>query len=66
MYMYSELPLEQGTIVILFARLHEPVSIAERSKTCTVYDRLNIEIASSNPARGMDVCMHVSVLCCPV
>jgi hypothetical protein len=27
---------------------------------------LNIEIASSNPARGMDVCLRVSVLCCPV
>jgi hypothetical protein len=27
---------------------------------------LNIEIAGSNPARGMDVCLRVSVLCCPV
>jgi hypothetical protein len=27
---------------------------------------LNIEIAGSNPARGMDVCLCVSVLCCPV
>jgi hypothetical protein len=44
----------------------EPVSIAERSKGCTVYDRLNIEIAVSNPAQGMDVCLRVSVLCCPV
>jgi hypothetical protein len=35
------------------------VSMAERSKACTVYDRLN-------PAWGMDVCPHVSVLCCPV
>jgi hypothetical protein len=43
-----------------------PVSIAERSEVCTVYDRLNIEIAVSNPARGMDVCLCVSVLCCPV
>jgi hypothetical protein len=43
-----------------------PVSIAERSKACTVYDRLNIEIAVSNPSRGMDVCLCVSVLCCPV
>jgi hypothetical protein len=40
--------------------------IAERSKACTVYDSLNIEIAGSNTARGMDVCLHVSVLCCPV
>jgi hypothetical protein len=27
---------------------------------------LNIEITGSNPARGMDVCLRVSVLCCPV
>jgi hypothetical protein len=38
----------------------------ERSKACTAYDRLNIEIAGSNPARGMDVCRRLSVLCCPV
>jgi hypothetical protein len=42
------------------------VSIAERSEACTVYDRLNIEIAGVNPARSMDVCLRVSVLCCPV
>jgi hypothetical protein len=42
------------------------VSIAEQSKACTVYDRLNIEITGSNPARGMDVCLCVSVLCRPV
>jgi hypothetical protein len=52
----------------IFVRVnkYKPVSIAERSKSCTVYDRLNIEIACSNPARGMDVCLRVSVLCCPV
>jgi hypothetical protein len=44
----------------------KPVSIAEQSKACTVYDHLNIEIAGSNPARGMDVCLRVSVSCCPV
>jgi hypothetical protein len=43
-----------------------PVSIAERSKACTVYDRLNIGIAGSNTAWGMDVCPRVSMLCCPV
>jgi hypothetical protein len=43
-----------------------PVSIADRSKACTVYERLNIEIAGLNPARGMDMCLRVSVLCCPV
>jgi hypothetical protein len=43
-----------------------PVSIAERSKACTVYDCLNIEIAGLNPAQGMDVCVRVSVFCCPM
>jgi hypothetical protein len=43
-----------------------PVSIAEQSKASTVYDRSNIEIACSNPARGMDVCPRFSMLCCPV
>jgi hypothetical protein len=42
--------------------MKEPVSIVELSKAGTVYERLNIEIASSNPARGMDVCLRVSVL----
>jgi hypothetical protein len=43
-----------------------PVSIAELSKACTVYERLNIEITGMNPARGMDICLRVSVLCCRV
>jgi hypothetical protein len=42
------------------------VSITERSEAGTVYDRLKIGIAGSNSASGMDVCPHVSVLCCPV
>jgi hypothetical protein len=40
--------------------------MGERSKVCTVYDLSNIEIAGSNPARGMDMCPRFSVLCCPV
>jgi hypothetical protein len=45
-----------------------PVSIAERSKACTVYDRLNTEIAGSNPFRGMDVssCFCVVFSCVSV
>jgi hypothetical protein len=42
------------------------VSMAEQSKACTVYDRLNIGIAGSNPAQGMDMCPRFSVLCWPV
>jgi hypothetical protein len=41
-------------------------NLAEQSKAGTVYDSLNIGIAGSNPALGMDVCPCVFVLCCPV
>jgi hypothetical protein len=52
---------------ILFCEINKkPVSTAERSKASTVYDRLNIDIGGSNPARGMDVCVCFSVLYCPV
>jgi hypothetical protein len=37
------------------------VSIAELSETSTVFSRSNVEIAGSNPARGMDVCLRFSV-----
>jgi hypothetical protein len=44
--------------------------MAALSKASTVLGRSNIGIAGSNPARGMDVCVCVSlycvVLCCPV
>jgi hypothetical protein len=40
--------------------------MAERSKTSTVFGRSNIGIAGSNPARGMDVCLRLSVLWYPV
>jgi hypothetical protein len=43
-----------------------PVSVAELSKAGTVYDSLNIGIASSNSAGGMDVCPRVSLWFCPV
>jgi hypothetical protein len=43
-----------------------PVSMTERSKASTVFGRSNIGIAGSNPTRGMDVCLRLSVLCCPV
>jgi hypothetical protein len=40
--------------------------MAERSKACTVYDHSNIEITGLNPTRGIDVCLCLSVLRCPV
>jgi len=36
--------------------------IPERSEPSTVFGRSNVEIAGSNPARGMDVCLRFSVL----
>jgi hypothetical protein len=46
--------------------LDKLISITARSKASTVFGRSNIGIAGSNPARGMDVCLCFSVLCCPV
>jgi hypothetical protein len=40
--------------------------MAELSKASTIFGRSNIGIAGSNPARGTDVCLRLSVLCCPV
>jgi hypothetical protein len=40
--------------------------MAERSKASAVFGRSNIGIAGSNPTRGMDVCLRLSVLCCPM
>jgi hypothetical protein len=40
--------------------------VAAPSKERTVFDRSNIAIVGSNPARGMDVCPRFSVLCRPV
>jgi hypothetical protein len=39
--------------------------MAERSKASTIFGCLNIGISGSNPAQGMDVCLRLSVLCCP-
>jgi len=44
----------------------ELVSIAEQSEASTVFGHSNVEIAGSNPAWGMDVCLRFYVLCCPV
>jgi hypothetical protein len=37
-----------------------------RAVYCVGLGRLFTEIVVSNPARGMNVCICVSVLCCPV
>jgi hypothetical protein len=50
--------------------IHEgPVTVAERSKTCTLFARSEAGIVGSNHIQGMDV-WYVYVfnlcLCCPV
>jgi hypothetical protein len=40
--------------------------MAAPSEARTVFDRTKTGIAGSNPAQGMDVYLHISVLCCPV
>jgi hypothetical protein len=39
----------------------EPVTVAERSQTCTVFVRPEAGIVGSNPTQGMDVCVRFSV-----
>jgi hypothetical protein len=41
---------------IWIGKIHlEPVTVAERSKACTVFARLETGIVVSNPTQGMDV-----------
>jgi hypothetical protein len=45
-----------------------PVTVAQRSKVCTVFARSDAGIVGSNPTQGMDVwyvCVY-SVFVCPV
>jgi hypothetical protein len=51
---------------ISILKLYMPVSMAEGSKASTVFSRSNIGITGLNPARGIDVCLRLSVLCCHV
>jgi hypothetical protein len=44
---------------------HEPVTVAERSKACTVFVRSEVGIVVSNPTQDMDVwCLCVSACVC--
>jgi hypothetical protein len=58
----KEYTAEQSHILMPYFEFM-PVSIAERSKASTVFGRSNVEIAGSNPARCMDVCLCSVVLC---
>jgi hypothetical protein len=47
----------------------QPVTVAERSKACTVFARSETGIVSSNSTEDMDVwCVYAFILClcCPV
>jgi hypothetical protein len=54
-------------MIILYINM--PVTVAERSKACTVFARSEAGIVGSNPAQGMDVWyvyVFIVRLCCPV
>jgi hypothetical protein len=41
-----------------------PVTVAERSKACTVFARSEAGIVGSNPREGMDVwCVYAFIVC---
>jgi hypothetical protein len=41
-----------------------PVTVVERSKSCTVFARSDAGIVGLNPTQGMDVwCLYVFILC---
>jgi hypothetical protein len=42
--------------------LHMTVTVAERSKSYTVFARSKAGIVGSNPTQGMDVCVQVEAL----
>jgi hypothetical protein len=43
-----------------------PITVAPRPKAWTFFTRSNTEGVGSNPTRGMDVCVCLFCLCCPV
>jgi hypothetical protein len=50
-------------------KLKMPVTVAERSKACTVFTNSEAGIVDSNPTKGMDslyVYVFILCLCCPV
>jgi hypothetical protein len=42
---------------------YQPIRLAARSNARTVFARSNIGIVSSNPTRGMDVCLRLFYVC---
>jgi hypothetical protein len=58
-------PYIRGVKIFQYQRIR-PVPMAEQSEARTVFGRSNTGIVGSNRTRGIDVCPHFSVLCCPV
>jgi hypothetical protein len=50
----------------LYYNNNKPITVTARSKAWTVIARSNAGIMDSNPIRGMDVCVRLFCLCCPV
>jgi hypothetical protein len=44
---------------------YKPITVAARSRVLNVFACSNAEIVSSNPTRGMDVCVRLFSLYCP-
>jgi hypothetical protein len=53
-------------LVFVTAELRLLITVAARSKAWTVFARSNTGIVGSNPTRGMDVCVCLFCLFCPV
>jgi hypothetical protein len=56
-------PLHSVSCVCSFP---EPVTVAARPRTRTVFTRSNTGILDLSPARVIDVCTFIPCLCCPV
>jgi hypothetical protein len=66
---YNELAsICQRGVVLIFNKFHDRTIYATQSGTAgpVGFDSLVPGIMRSNPVRGMDVCLSVSVLRCPV
>jgi hypothetical protein len=44
----------------------KPITVVARSKAWTVFGRSTTGIVGSNPTRGMDVCVRLFCLYCPM
>jgi hypothetical protein len=57
---------ETGKLNKYYQTALKPVTVDARSNVRNVFARFNIGIVGSNPAGGMDVCLRLFCLCCPV